>query len=421
MTPRSLRASVLLSLGLLGGMNRACKSDADSLGPSGIQAATGGVAGASPGPSAKPVVGVTGGAPTVAPERPRREPEAVGASVVTFLHGVVDAPRVGLCFAKSTAAGLSLLAEPSWPAGGLAFGESRRLEAPGGLDVTKDTLVTIVVSGDEPQLSAATCTEVLALLAGEAPTGQAGAPSTAPSQAQAGQAGWAGQAGSSAGGAAFGGSFGEGGQAGAGGEAGAPAGPSQLRARVLGALPPGTLAAGASYLFVATGCLGAPEFTDERQEFVCGYGYTPKTSTLTPLLVSLSRIAKFNAPGIQVLNASLGAQLMSLSVDPPPTSGKLRIPLVRDLFYGTLAPHPPYSSTLPPDYGTTTGATLNVNDTQLQTPWGPLLLGAGVPDLEAAKNYTFVLLGPDPSLPQGSWWNPSALKLLLNDPPLPTP
>jgi len=408
MNPRIPPLPLLLCLGLLAGFSRACTSDADSLGPSGFQE-LGGMAGMPP--QVRPAGGIfsalSGGAPAQLPEAPRRSPESPGSSVITFLHGVVDAPRISLCFAKSAPGGLSTLSEFAWPTLGLGFGESLRLDPPGGLDLDKDALVVIVVAGEAGVVARTSCASIQVQLERGSVNGQAGSLASL----EAAEMAFAGTSGAS-----FGGMAGALGQGGTLGQGGAPFMGSGIRARVLSALAPGSFRSATSYLFAATGCLGAVGQTDPFQERICGSGYTPKTSTLTPLLVSLSRITQFNAPGLQILNASLGAGPVSVLTQPGPVSALTPLTLLSALQFGELAPHPPFSPSPPQEYWVGVGASVRVNGNDLEANWRALLQGAGLTTLEVAKNYSLVLLGPAPEVGKPSWWNPSRLSLLPNDP-----
>lgn len=350
---------------------------------------------------------LSGGSPAQLPEAPRRMPEPPGSSVITFLHGVVDAPRISLCFAKSAPGGLSALSEFAWPTLGIGFGESLRLDPPAGLDLDKDALVVIVVAGEEGVTPRTSCASMLEQLAGGNLNGQAGSPASlaAADLALAGASG-----------VSFGGMAGTLGRGGGLGQGGVLVVGSGIRVRVLSALAPGSFHSAISYLFAATGCLGAVGQTDPFQEGICGSGYTPKTSTLTPLLVSLSRITQFNAPGLQILNASLGASPVSVLTQPGPLSALTPISLLSVLQFGELAPHPPFSPSPPQEYWVGVGSSVRVNGTDLEASWRALLQGAGLTTLEVAKNYSLVLLGPAPEVGKPRWWNPSRLSLIPNDP-----
>ncbi|MDX2051201.1 MAG: hypothetical protein SFV15_02355 [Polyangiaceae bacterium] len=435
MTRRTSKGLVLVVLAGLASLNRACASDADSLG---VSVSLAGAAGQMNLP--RPIRGAggtrmasLGGATNSLPEAPRRAPEPAGASVVTFLHGVADAPNVALCFSKDSADGQVSLSERPWPTGGMAFGASERLDAPAGLDVDKETLVAVLVAGESNLLESTTCAEVNALLAvggglnqkvydpsvaaadaafaGAAGTaGSSGAGATAGAYGMGGTSGASGQTGS-------GGALGVGGQLGGGGVAGAGNEPRGIRVRLLGGLPSGTFSASTSYLFAATGCLGAPNHTHKLEALVCGAGYTPKTSTLTPLLVSLSRITTFNAPGLQVVNGSLGESELSLLTQPGPLSVQTPVTIVSGLSFGTIGPFPPYAPAPPTEYWTPVGATLRVDSNQLEVIWKNLLQRSGIATLEIAKNYSVILVGPAPAVTEAGWWNAATLSLIANDPP----
>src|SRR5687768_12853665 len=69
--------------------------------------------------------------------------EPPGRAVVTFLHGVVDAPEVLFCFARDANDGPRFVGDPA-PQGGLEYGASMAFESLPSVPVTELTRVFVI-------------------------------------------------------------------------------------------------------------------------------------------------------------------------------------------------------------------------------------------------------------------------------------
>jgi hypothetical protein len=331
--------------------------------------------------------------------------EAPGSSVLTIVHGVVDAPSVLVCWAKVaddgtvTPFGKPLSRTP------LEYGQSIVLSAITGADPASDVLEPFLLAGELDLVSGLDCASAIERAQGEeAPSAPAGA---------------AGSGDLGAGGSAAEGGAGAG--PGDGGAAGAASEPQpRLRARGLPAIPAGTLNGGRSYLLVASGCLGGAGFNAADAEAFCGTGYSEREPTVTATFVALSRITSAADVGLQVLHASLATGPISVSSRATPPSSESPISIVRGDVPGGLLPRPAYIGHTAFDYGSARGYRLEVaqqSATLLTEAWADVLARAGLSALEDGSNYALVLIGPRADLTAGAaFWNLPAVTVVPADP-----
>ena len=260
---------------------------------------------------------------------PIKPDEPMGRSVFTVVHGVVDADRVVLCFARVRDGATELVGDPV-PAGGLGYGESLSFESIPHVASKTDGVVPFVITGDLSLLDGLDCSDAVARAQAEKPApvsddGNGGASGAGGQAGAGGVVGAGGEAGGGEGGDAGGppeanagaspaapsASAPENAGAGVGGEGGAAPTPipkpPALRVGALPGLPAGTLAEGYSLLEVADGCFGAPGFTNARSDEICGAGYTPLAGSLTAELVVLARSTMSGTLSMQALHASRGS------------------------------------------------------------------------------------------------------------------
>ena len=340
-------------------------------------------------------VGGTGGHP---------DEEAPGTSVLTIVHGVVDAPSVLVCWAKVaddgtvTPFGKPLSRTP------LEYGQSIVLPEITGADPASDVLEPFLLAGELDLVAGLDCAAAIERAQNEeAPSAPSGA---------------AGSGDLGAGGGA------EGGAAGSaeGGAAGAASEPQpRLRARGLPAIPANTLNGGRSYLLVASGCLGGAGFSAANAEAFCGTGYSERQPTVTATFVALSRVTAADDVGLQVLHASLATGPISVSSRPTlPTSSESPISIVRSDVPGGLLPRPAYTGHTAFDYGSARGYRLDVAQqsvTLLTEAWADVLARGGLNALEDGSNYALVLIGPRADLTAGAaFWNLPTVTVVPADP-----
>jgi len=385
-----LRREFWLGALLISGAFTACVTNHDALEkkPAGRAGSSGGGAtGLAGGPTQ---VGGTGGEAATAGGHADDEPP--GASVLTFVNGIVDAPRVALCLAKVDAEGnvtpfgSPLTDEP------LEYGQSLVLAETADVDVATDGLQPFVIAGELDLIADLDCEAAIARARAEEATSDA-------SGDESGQGG-AGGDGSSlgvAGAVAEGGSAGSVGAAGsAGAAANAPAVRSPLRVRGLPAIAAGTLNAGRSLVFVANGCLGGATYDGAKAELYCGTGYTPRQPTASAILVSLSRQVVGDHLGMQVVHASLANGPVDLRSRPlmPPSDPGVVITSVRP---GQVQPRPASVSATAFDLGVARNYKLEVlsqGTSLFAQGWPRALSLGGLGELEDGKGYALVLSGP---------------------------
>ena len=391
-------------------------------GAGGASAGRGGAGGTQTGNGAK---GGTGGTAI----NPDKHVEPMGRSVVTLVHGVVDAERIAWCFARVRDGVTELVGEPL-PDGGVGYGQSFAFETLPHVDNERDGLLPFVIAGDLSLVAGLDCEAAVARAHAERPLppargsgGSAGDAGSAGAGGQGGESGENGQSGALNGGA---GPASDGGAPGAGeggaGEAPVPK-PPALRVGTLPGLPAGTLAQGYSLLEVADGCLGAPGFVDPRSESICGAGYTPSEGSLTAEFVILSRKAAAGMLALQALHASRGSENLGVRVAPPPDAVESYVTLVDNFTEGALRPADPRRDLANTAYGTSARgwnveATLNGNTTFAES-WSAIEKRSGVTTLENGRGYTLIVLGPSYRVDDAGWWNPQAFGLIDNDPAAP--
>jgi hypothetical protein len=340
-------------------------------------------------------VGGTGGHP---------DDEAPGTSVLTIVHGVVDAPSVLVCWAKVADDGTVTPFGKPVSRTPLEYGQSIVLSAITGADPASDVLEPFLLAGELDLVSGLDCAAAIERAQNE----------EAPSMPSSGAAG--------SGDSGAGGSAAEGGAgAGEGGAAGAMNEPQpRLRARGLPAIPANTLNGGRSYLLVASGCLGGAGFSAANAEAFCGAGYSEREPTVTALFVALSRVTSAADVGLQVMHASLATGPISVSSRPTPPSSESPISIVRSDVPGGLLPRPAYIGHTAFDYGSARGYRLEVaqqSATLLTETWADVLAQGGISALEDGSNYALVLIGPRADLTAGpAFWNLPAVTVVAADP-----
>lgn len=358
-----------------------------------------------------------------------------------LLNGAVDAERLLLCFrVKLESGGEAWLGAPA-PSGGLPYGSRMDLSQLPWQPETQG-FETFVFAGQLELLAGLDCQRALDLAQGTA--------SDAGGSGGAGGGGAAGSGGAASGGAAGSGAGGAGGEtggsAGAAPDAGSPdasagsggvssdAGtadasldadadasvpPPALRVARLAMIPPGSLQSDRSYLMLLSGCIGGPSFSDASQETICGKGYTAETPTLVNSVVQLSRITQSMRAGVQFFNGSLASGESDLLSVPTEEASGSPITVASRIVFGRIAPRPPNLDYPASSYGAPlSGVELQVFAYGATTPgvttsWQAAL---GSATLENEKNYTVVVIGPNPGFVQAGWWQPTRIVALPNDP-----
>jgi hypothetical protein len=429
----------------------ACETNHDALEKQPRQGNSAGGAGGVAGGGA--YVTISGGGGSVA-SGGHADDEAPGKTLLTIVHGVVDAPRIVLCLAKVGADGAAVPFGKPLSAAPLAYGQSVVLPAIANVDFASDTLQPFVIAGELDLISKLDCAAAIDRARAEeaavdpslaAAGGAAGAESAAGAASSAG--GSSGEAGAS-------GTLAEAGTAGSGGADGAaPAAQARLRVRSLPTLPAGTLSGGRSYLLVAAGCLGGsgyelPKAADRAigddtptGEDYCGTGYTAQTPTVSLFFAAVSRASAEGHVGLQVLNGSLATDPISVNSSGPLSAGGTRtlgnfvnyegtpISIASGVVAGGLAPRPADIDHSALDYGSALGFSLGVTAqrkiqssgvtqevTVLSETWASVLDRSGVGALADGSNYVLVLLGPLPDAKQGpAFLNPPVLTAVRAD------
>lgn len=407
----------LLGLLLVAAAAPACETDHGALAKSRNTGGAAGAAGRASGGNAQAgftMIPQTGG--TQATGTGGRAPdEPPGKNMLTFVHGVVDAGRVLLCFVAGRGDSARALGAP---VAELDYGQSLVLPAIDGASFASDDIEPVIIAGELDWVAELDCAEAIAIARAE----QDAAPTSAepPIDTVGGGAG-AGGAPSSGGGAADGGAPVNGGAGGAGGDGSPPLPePPRLRLGELPILPAGTLNGGRSYLFVANGCIGGPAFAGKDARAACGERYSPGAPTLSAVLVAMSRRVEFGKLGLQVAHASVataGVDVSSSRVLSEPGSALV---IASGVEFGTLLPGIARTTASSEEYLANSAFgqvdVLEVTGETFSERWSALTERAGLAALDDGTSYALVVLGPNPGLKRSGFWNPPALTLVPTDP-----
>lgn len=382
-----------MALALLFGASGGCTTNHDALAKQPKAGSAGGGSGGSSGFGAGGF-GNTGDMPQGGRVNPDVEP--AGDDVLTIVNGVVDAPSVRLCFARLDDGGEvgELVGSPTAE---LAYAASLVVTELDGFSFADDAIVPWALAGDFSLLEGLDCAEAAALALEE----EAKVTPVVPDD---GAAGAAGAAGAGAGGA---------------GEPESPLEMPSLRARALAAIPPGTVDIGRSILMVLTGCIGGAAYVDDIDTAVCGDAYTPATPTLQPLVVKVSRTLGFEKVGLQAVQASPSVH-GTVDVRAAGDDGAVSLTFASSVTFGGIEPRPADVRFSTTELGVTRRdfGLQAVDDSGVifQQAWVDIREASGLTEIAASRNYTAILIGPDPLLLKEGWWNRSAFALVDNDP-----
>jgi hypothetical protein len=388
---RARAAGVTLALLLVA--NGACTTNHDALAKQPKAGSAGGGSGGGSG-AATGGFGNTAAVPSQG-GRPNPDFEAAGDDVLTIVNGVIDAPSVELCFARLADNGESgeLVGAPL-PA--LSYAASTVLTEVEGFSFADDAIVPWVLAGELSLVDGLDCHDAVALAVSEEAK-------VTPPEPNAGSGGEAGVAG----------------VGGAGGEPAIPLELPTLRARPLAAIPAGTVNIGRSILMVLTGCMGGAAFEDSVDTSACGDAYTPSTPTLQPLVVKLSRTPGFDKVGLQAVQAAPAVD-GTVDVRASGESGVVSLTFASSVSFGAIEPRPADVRFSPDELGVSRNdfglQAVGDSGVLFQEAWPDIREASGLGEIEAHRNYTAVLLGPDPLLLKQGWWNGSAFSLVENDP-----
>jgi hypothetical protein len=387
---------------IVAGSLAGCVTDHDALQK---KPSVGSSAGAGGAPAAAGAPTIIGGSDGEAASGGHADDEPPGKNVLTIVNGVVDAPSVVLFFAKldpsggATPFGEPLTAKP------FAYGQNLVLADVTGAKVATDTLEPLLIAGQLDLIAGLSCEDAVARAQDE----EANAIDENTRASEAAQAGAGGEGGSAD-------------AIGAGGEGGVPSYEvrSRLRLGNLPAIPAGTLSAGRSILYVATGCIGGSTYDAAKSDEYCGAGYTEQQPTLSGVLVSLSRRVQFGDTGMQFVHASLATPPADVSSHPPFPSTDSGIQIATAVALGQASPHSALLTHSAFDYGSARSYTVQISaqDTAVSNEaWVDVLARGGLKALEDSNTYALVLLGPRADhLKATPLWNPSAVTVIPVDP-----
>jgi hypothetical protein len=376
-----VRARYFVSLGLV---TVACVTDHDALEKRMSGAGGAGGNGGSAGTHVIPPMGGSGGMAGQVGTPRSVLPD--GDSLLTFVHGQVDAERVAFCFAKLSEDGLEAARDAPSPKGGLGYGQHLSFDAPGGLSLKDDDIVPIVLAGDQDALDVESCE---AAIQSGFDVGVVQPP------------------------------MGEGGGAGASDDELDPPPTPNLRFQRLPLLTQGTLDRGRNTLLVLSGCMGAATHSHDDEEALCGVGYQPQRSSLTLLVGVASRQTSAGKLGLQFMHASLATAEVNVLSLAALAGSPDAVPLATSVLLGHLSPHSIDLSRSAGQYEVENGGRLEVierGERRLQQSFEALRELAEISTPSDGKAYTAVLIGPGGGRSKGDWWNAATLTLVANEP-----
>jgi hypothetical protein len=368
---------------ILAGSLAGCVTDHDALQKKPSVANGAGAGGAPAAAGAPTIIGGSDGEAATGGGHADDEPP--GKNVLTIINGVVDAPSVVLCFAKlDSNGGVTPFGEPLTKAP-FEYGQNLVLGDVTGAKVDTDTLEPLLIAGELDLVSGLSCEDAVARAQDE--------------EASAIDA-----------------------NTGAGGEGGVPSYEvrSRLRLGSLPAIPAGTLNAGRSILYVATGCIGGATYNAAKSEEYCGDGYSEQQPTLSGMLASLSRRVQFGETGLQFVHASLATPPSDVSSHPPFPSTDPGIQIATAVVEGQVSPHSALLTHSALEYGSAKSYTVQISaqgSPVTDESWVDVLARGGVKALEDGSTYALVLLGPRVDHAMATpLWNPSAVTVIPVDP-----
>ena len=388
---------------ILAGSLAGCVTDHDALQKKPNTGSTAGAGGAAATAGAPTIIGGSDGQAAAGGGHSDDEPP--GKSVLTIVNGVVDAPSVVLCWAKlDSTGGATPFGEPLTDKP-FEYGQNLVLADVAGAKLDTDTLEPLLIAGELDLITGLNCENAVARAQDEV----ASAIDENTRASEAAQAGAGGEGGTAD-------------VTSAGGEGGVPSYEvrSRLRLGNLPAIPPATLNAGRSILYVATGCVGGTTYNAAKSEEYCGAGYTEQQPTLSGVLVSLSRRVQFGETGMQFVHASLATPPADVSSHPPFPSTDSGIQIATAVLEGQASPHSALLTHSALEYGSALSYSVQIsaqNTAVSSEPWLDVLARGGLKALEDSSTYALVLMGPrvDHAKPT-PLWNPSALTVIPVDP-----
>jgi hypothetical protein len=185
----------------------------------------------------------------------------------------------------------------------------------------------------------------------------------------------------------------------------------RLRVVPLATFQAGGLAPELSTLLVAAGCVGGYA---EAPNGVCGDAYYRRQSSLTPIVVTLSRQNEYKSLGLQFVNASV-VPLATLRSDPMAAVGGSFFTIGSEVGLGEIAPARlrtgiPLASVGEPLEDVELSVEERAGaDPLFTTNWQAVLSVSGEPELRDGRGFSFVLLGS----PIGDGHQFAGLRLVL--------
>lgn len=368
--------------------------------------------------------------------------EPPGPLAISFVNGVTDAPWVSLCFTKVENGVESPATGMPFPAGALGYGNSTTVASIPGVNFATDAVRPYVVAASPDAISGLNCGSILVIAGTFGPSGapgagdassRDGAPEVSPDAARDANgsrldAASRGDARNpvdaapnldatrvdarSAGDGASDASRREGGGATDAAKTPVPI----IRVAPLYVIPAGTFGASHHYLFALGGCVGGPGISDPSELSVCGDTFSASHPTITPVLVTLSRVTTSGHVGIQFVDATPAVRAADLRLT---SAGLIPLSIAKNVVVGAIRPNPPNATRTSPELGPTDHVQIFADGSSTpiyDQPWSKTLAVGDIAALEDGQDYTLLLVGPYPGFAEREWWNDPLVTVVKNLP-----
>lgn len=284
-----------------------------------------------------------------------------GPSVLTFVHGVVDAAHLRVCF-WSREEGQELAPHPvaPWPnrAQGLEYASSLSTATLEDIDLESEDVQPVLYVGDLAALGTISCADL----------------------AQP---------------------------------------PEGVSAYALQVLPAGTLSKQRHVVAVAAGCVGGAGHEDSVQELVCGAGYGPSAPTVRLLVASVDRLVQEGAIGMQAMGGSVASPALTLQHWAPSPGTVVQV--ASRVAAGMVAPRPPSFVLNHAQLGAMSENELMLSEGSgepVRLKLADALDAGGVRAEHFVEGRSFVTIwvGPRVGMGVGTWWMPFSALVIAADP-----
>jgi hypothetical protein len=331
------------------------------------------------------------------------------------VNGVTDAPWISLCFSKVKNGVEGAVGGSPFPPGGLSYANSLTADAIPGASIESDAVRPYVVAGAPDAISGLDCASLVVIAGAFGGPPDATPASSSDASLDAGS-GDGGDASADARSDADGSRDAARSEAGGGPPSPVPVPIPNVRVSALSVIPAGTFNAEEHYLFGLAGCLGGPGIRDPSELSVCGEDFSATHPTLTPVLVTLSRIVTDGYVGLQFVDATPAVRAADLRLT---WLGVTPVSVVKNVVRGAIRPIPPYAARTTGQLGPSDSDRIQIfadasEKPIYDEPWSKTFAVGGIPAVQNGHDYTLLLIGPYPGFSAREWWNDPSVTIVEN-------